>query len=243
MTTTDMQHTTSESTADTDPTVADTPSQADDGASMLAKARYDAFRTVTEARQEAETILDEARTEAADLIREAEMTAESIRDAARLQADDDRATTGAPILSEQTASTAEEVADLHEEHQHLTDRVSSLRMLADQLEERFAALAKQAQGEPADRGHIESDTADTPARSTDPSTAPVLDYAPSVPAPAPAADASMDESGDDAPQAPAERGSFYSRRSAKLPRIGDAGGKSALDMMKSIRESFDDKAG
>ncbi len=45
---------------------------------------------------------------------------------------------------------------------------------------------------------------------------------------------------DEAPAPSLERGSFYSRRSAKLPSIGEAGGKSALDMMRSIRETIDE---
>ena len=36
-----------------------------------------------------------------------------------------------------------------------------------------------------------------------------------------------------------ERGSFYNRRSAKLPRLGDDGGRGALDMTRAMREALD----
>ncbi len=124
------------------------------------------------------------------------------------------------------AQTAESVATLENEHRELTDRVGSLRLLADQLEERFAALAA---------------TANAPHPAIEETPRPVLDYSPSVPAPARTVVESTQAGTADSTTAPAEeRGSFYSRRSAKLPRIGDAGGKNALDMMRTIRESYDD---
>ena len=115
--------------------------------------------------------------------------------------------------------------ELEAEHAELTERVSRLRILADHLEERFAALANSAQP-------VAAPAAPAPQPPPkDESTAPILDYAPSVPHPV----------AEPEPEAepPTERGSFYSRRSAKLPSIGDAGGKSALDMMRAIRANRD----
>lgn len=207
-------------------------SPGDQATEVLAKARYDAFRLVTEARQEAETILDQAREEAAEITREAELKAESILDAARVQAAEIRSSE--PVATEEV--TEESVAELEAEHQQLTDQVGSLRALADQLEKRFAALAAQAETRPAtppaDPQHEASPPSSGPA-------GPVLDYSPSVPAPS-RAEAVADKA-EDGEEPEEERGSFYSRRSAKLPRIGEAGGKSALDMMRSIRETFDDQ--
>ena len=192
-----------------------TSASADDTAKkVLAKARYDAFRLVTDAREEAESILDEARAEAAALVHEAEARAEAIIEEARAEVH-------AAEPPEDPPSTTSAVSDLEAEHNELTERVGSLRALADQLEERFAALAATA------------DAADEPpAKATDTT----LDYSPSVPAPERRA---IDED-EDEPLAGTERGSFYSRRSAKLPSIGEAGGKSALDMMRSIRETLEE---
>jgi vacuolar-type H+-ATPase subunit H len=200
---------------------------------LLKKARYDAFRLVTEAREEAESILDDSRNEAADIVREAEMTAESILDAARLQADDLRSKIATDTSPDPEAEAS--VAELEAEQQELTDRVGSLRELADQLEERFAALAAHSDTtEPED-----STPRPANGREDTDSSKPLIDYSPAV-APPQKEDAATSEA-DDSPTE--ERGSFYSRRSANLPRIGDAGGKSALDMMRSIRESFDDDRG
>jgi cell division septum initiation protein DivIVA len=222
MTTTDMQHEASQAASEDasggKPPASPMPTTSDPASELLAKARYEAFRLVTEARQEAEEILDEARAEAASIRKDAEVQAESIVDAAHVRSKE--------IIdsSEPDADThaAEAVANLEHEHEALTQRVSSLRTLADQLEERFAALAATA--------NATHPTIEEPPR-------PVLDYSPSVPHRV-VADP-VDDGGPSEPEP--ERGSFYSRRSAKLPRIGDAGGKDALDMMRSLRESFDDE--
>lgn len=218
MTTTNMQPDAAAVSGSDDQLVAETtsPDAADEAKAVLAKARYEAFRLVTDARNEAEEILDQARAEAEAIRNEAEMQAESIVDAAHLRA-------GEVTPPEPSGESAESVAQLEQEHEELTQRVSSLRTLADQLEERFAALAAHAT---APRPELEE-----PPR-------PVLDYSPSVAA-SPAAEATdeLDDSTDD--DVPPERGSFYSRRSAKLPRIGEAGGQSALDMMRTMRESID----
>ena len=221
MTTTDMQyeaaHAASQDASSVESPATSPPTTSDPASELLAQARYQAFRLVTEARQEAEEILDEARAEAASIRKDAEVQAESIIDAAHVRSKEILAAS-APDGDPQAA---EAVANLEHEHEALTQRVSSLRTLADQLEERFAALAATA--------NATHPTIEEPPR-------PVLDYSPSVPHPIPA-DAVDDA--DDEPEP--ERGSFYSRRSAKLPRIGDAGGKDALDMMRSLRESFDDE--
>jgi cell division septum initiation protein DivIVA len=220
MTTTDMQHeashAASQDASDGPSSAGPTPLTSNQASELLAKARYEAFRLVTEARQEAEEILDEARAEAASIRKDAEVQAESIVDAAHVRSKE--------IIGsaepDPDAQAAEAVANLEHEHDELTQRVSSLRTLADQLEERFAALAATA-------------NATHPAIEEPPR--PVLDYSPSVPHPVTTEPVDADQGEPDP-----ERGSFYSRRSAKLPRIGDAGGKDALDMMRSLRESFDD---
>lgn len=219
MTVIDIHHEANQGTheGDSDDALAQAAAEARD---LLAKARYEAFSLVTEARNEAEAILAEVRGEASDRMHEAELQAESIVDAARLRADE-------VVMAEDPNEPAN--AELEAEHEELTERVSTLRSLAAELEQRFDALTAQAEGHP-----IEPKPANlSPTEAHAPSEAPVLDYSPAV-APPPRADAEEEDQGDE------EKGSFYNRRSAKLPRIGDEGGRSALDMMRSIRGTFDD---
>ena len=230
--TTDMQQDTASSAPerDEDRELADPRVAAGEEANaLMAKTRYEAYRLVTEARTEAETILADARTEAAEIVRSAQLQAESIIDAAHLEASDVRAKAPAADtgdhVTDPSAATGADVAELEAEHAELTKRVSTLRGLADQLEQRFAALAASAQPtEPVAPRKID-------VAALGPPQAPVLDHSPSVTHPVTAPDTE--------PEAPTERGSFYSRRSAKLPSIGDAGGKSALDMMRAIRANRD----
>jgi vacuolar-type H+-ATPase subunit H len=218
MTTTDMQKGGSASVHDlTDDSAGSQVDGDEEARRLVAKARFDAFQVVTEARKEAESILDDARREAAEIITAAEMQAESIVDAARLEADETRA--GTPSADPITNEPPETTTALEAEHEALVERVTSLRAIADQLEERFAALAASSAtgGMAAEALPPEVIVEDGSAHVDD------------------RRDAGTQEAGND-------RGSFYNRRSAKLPSIGDAGGRSALDMMKSIRGSMDDKA-
>ena len=202
---------------------------------LLAKARYDAFRLMTEARDEAERILDEARAEAAGAKKAAEVVADSVAEKAKIDA--------AAIVESAREEAAAIVASSHRtagelnppgsddaleaEHRALSQRVSTLRTLADQLEDRFAALAKTAGAHPA-----EPDATSPDASGAVDSSA-MLDYSPSV-APQPSVDVASH------PEAPArERGSFYNRRSANLPRLGTEGGQGALDMTRSLRENLE----
>ena len=219
MTTTDTAHS-AETAGDVVSEDANIDAANEKAKQTLATSRYDAFRLVTEARKEAETILDEARSEAAGIAKAAEITAQSKIGAAENQAvaiiEEARQRSTEHTHQVQTAAVSGEAA-LESEHRELSERVSSLRVLADQLEKRFAALAATASG---------SDAATTPVST--------LDYSPSV-QPAPSEPAPEILPAEDDP----ERGSFYSRRSAKLPSIGAAGGQSALDMTRSIRKRLE----
>ncbi|MGI9529131.1 MAG: hypothetical protein ACR2NG_05420 [Acidimicrobiia bacterium] len=255
--TTDTQHEPSEAVA-ADVTVDAT--EGEQAKELLAKARFDAFRMVTDGRKEAESILEEAKEEAARILAAAQNTAASVVESAETEAEELQSSAEGATADATASETA--VAELEEEHQQLTERVGSLRVLADQLEERFAALATHANTESprhdkaagsarASAGHAldvtseaveataepaASDTADaaTP-ESVEPLVKPTMDYSPAVAAPP-----KTSEGDDEEDEVPVERGSFYSRRSAKLPSIGEAGGKGALDMMRAIRETFDD---
>jgi hypothetical protein len=201
---------------------------------LLAKARYDAFRLMTEAREEAESILDQARAEAAGTIKAAQVIAEATAD----KAESDAAATVIAAKEEVAAivasahrtagerSQAEDSSALQAEHRALSERVSTLRTLADQLEDRFAALAKTAGTAPADTNEP---TPDPDAKNPKPD----LDDSPSVAA------AADEEDQENSVEPEPEKGSFYNRRSAKLPRLGEDGRRGALDMTRMIRESLD----
>ena len=253
--TTDTQHEPSEAVA-ADVTVDAT--EGEQAKELLAKARFDAFRMVTDGRKEAESILEEAKEEAARILAAAQDTAASVVESAETKAEEIHSST--EDATTEAAATETAVAELEEERQQLTERVGSLRVLADQLEERFAALATHANtsklhnearndeaSTPLDHSELpmeptadvapvaENPSADeTAVEPSKPVAKPVIDYSPAVAPPPKASDL---DRGD---EVPVERGSFYSRRSAKLPSIGDAGGKGALDMMRAIRETFDD---
>ncbi len=255
------KHATDESvhktTTSVDVPASDDTRQAEDASrELLAKARYDAFRLMTEARDEAETILDGATAEAGGIRQAADIAAKSTVDKAGIQAAEiveaayeeaaEIVAKGHRLAGEE--EPADSTADLEQEHRELSERVSTLRVLADQLENRFAALADTARAEPAPRTDAVSSPVDDVATADDPSkapaepkavaedtteqdAAPILDYSPSVAPPAKPTE-------DREPEKP-ERESFYNRRSAKLPRIGVEGGRGALDMTRSIREALD----
>ena len=228
--TTDTHRDTDVTAVDTEPDAPIAPpvdpvAEADEQAvKVLAKARYDAFRLVTDARDEAEGILDEARKSAESIIHTAEVTAEAITDAARMQAKEIMTSPPAEIANDERVVGHREALDI---------QVAELKEIAERLDARIAQAAEAA---PSSTSEHAADPA------YEPSQAPVLDYSASVEAPPKAEDAAdaLEEDPFVDPIEHTRRGSFYSRRSAKLPSIGEAGGKSALDMMRSIRESLDE---
>lgn len=216
-------------TADLGSTREATEQAKDASRQLLAKARYDAFRLMTEARDEAETILDEARAEATGTRSAAEITSGSMieeattRAAAIVESAHEEA---AAIVASAHRRAGEEAPqsideELEAEHEALSERVSTLRTLADQLEDRFAALARTA-APPSP----EPPPADSPKSAK-------LDYSPSVAPPVKTVPRDPNDFEDE------EKESFYNRRSAKLPRLGDDGGRSALDMTRTMRQSLE----
>ncbi len=224
--------------------------QAEDASrQLLAKARYDAFRLMTESREEAETILDEAKAEVAGTKHAAELTAASTAEKADKEAKDiiESAHEEAAAIvasAHRTAGEQRVIADgdqLEAEHQALSDRVSTLRSLASQLEDRFAALASTAGAREPEPIPEVTDTHTSDAKTPVPeapsaenpaTNAPTIDYSPAV-APKPKDTADSQSANTD------ERESFYNRRSANLPRLGEDGGRSALNMTRLMRESLE----
>ncbi len=203
---------------------------------LLAEARYDAFRLMTEARGEAETILSEARAEAGGTKKAAEITAASSiekaeREAAAIieSAQEEAASVvaGAHRSAGENPDQSEDTDALEAEHKALSERVSTLRTLANQLEDRFALLASTAATHPAESDEPSDIAAVSHNRG------PVVDYSASVAASPKTAEKQDPDSPD------GERRSFYHRRSAKLPRLENGGGQGALDMARSMRQSLD----
>lgn len=196
---------------------------------LLAKARYDAFKVMTETSQEAEAILVQARTEAAGTLKAADISAEAIvgKAEAKAQATITSATEeGAAIVAKAHRSAGEEATsrnttELLNEHRNLTDRVSTLRTLANQLEDRFAALA--------------STTSGVRSKTIEPKTAaaPTTDYRPSVEPEVPV------ETKEEEPPVSTSRGSFYTRRSANLPRLGKEDREGIAAMTRNLRKPLE----
>ncbi len=221
---------------------------------LLAKARYDAFRLLTEAREEAETILREARAESAGILKAAQIASDSTTEATKQRADKTivSATTEAAAIVARAHREAGESTMHHDtsaleaEHQALTERVSTLRDVAERLEARFAALVRTTDKSPdtLDAGREQSDASTQPPSSTKPQTN--VDYSPSVepsksrkPSTGPVA--SAPRSATDTDEADGKKDSFYHRRSARLPRLGEEGGRSTFEMTRSMRELLDTK--
>jgi len=205
----------------------DTGSRGDDGSlELIAKARYDAFRLMTDARSEADEILDQARAEAGGTVKAADIVAESTvakaktdAEATILAAKEEAAAIVASAL--RTAGERQQSTNsvaLQDEHQELSDRVSTLRSVADQLEDRFAALARTA-STPISSGNTPEEPAPT-------------DSTPSI--------SHQDTKASEAStEDPTNKGSFYNRRSANLPRLGQENGQNVNDMTRIMRKSLD----
>jgi hypothetical protein len=233
--------------AHVDESGAEQSQQAEDASrQLLAKARYDAFGLMTEARNEAETILDEAGAEAAGARTAAELTATMTVESAAAEAAEiieSGREEAAAIIASAHRTAGEEVSlgdgdQLEAEHKALSDRVSTLRSLAAQLEDRFAALATTAGAsthEATPEPTMETTVEVTPTLQT--STAPeeispAIDYSPS-------ADPQPKTAQESSPAERDNRESFYNRRSAKLPRLGEDSGRSVLNMTRMMRETLD----
>ncbi len=200
---------------------------------------------MTEAREEAENILEEARTQEAGIVKAARITA----DATAQKADAAAKATVIAAKEEVAAIVASahrtageqtmgsDAAALEAEHRELSHRVSTLRDVAGQLEARFAALALTAAGPPpgsATSNPVEADT-ELSAPPTHPRAA--IDYSPSV-SPPEKDDETEAKKESDSDETNVERDSFYHVRSANLPSLGEDGGRSALDMTRSMRASL-----
>ena len=171
-----------------------------------------ADRATNEARQ----IIAKARYEAFRMVTEARNEADAILDHARAEAAD---LIGTSVTNDTVAGENADLiavnAALREEYNELVDLIDGSQQLIERLEIRLLDLATMPDTIPSLDGSIEEVAIDVGSQ-----VAPyVFDYSPAVaPPPKPSRTKSTER---------AE--TFYTRKSAKLPRIGTEGGKDALD--------------
>ena len=179
---------------------------------LVEKAKVEADDILSEARREAFVLMTEARTDADSSMTEGK----AIISAAREEA--------LNVVSEVEAETARLIAErdvaltlLREEYEAesttLIDRINTLRSIADDLEAKTEAARNPQPPASSPSSTNEGRAADAPQ------TAEVPDHA----------------TDGDAPTADKVRESFSGRRSAKLPRIGEEAGRSALAAATAMR--------
>jgi DivIVA domain-containing protein len=221
-----------------------------EGDRIVTDARMQAFQLVTEARKEAETIVVEARSEAAALARV-----------------DDGADGAADGSSEREAALQKRIEEMQQVVAAMELELSNRPTAADieaALAQAKAANATptddagSTENEPAapvedqdaspptaaaeDHDDIEIVVADTPSgdRADDDTEIAVDDVAITVEAESQGTKEAQEAAdGITAERSPdAVRRSFYSRRSARLPRIGAEGGRDSMAAIAGLRTNF-----
>jgi len=230
-----------EATKEADQIIADAREQA---TVILGEARREAFRFVTEARQDAENTAAEAQANAGRILAGAEeVLATARRDAISLI--DEVKAESEQLVAERNKAFEQMRADYETENADLLARVSELRSIATDLESRLEAVSHPREE------HSPADPVAEPVAESVVEPSPPLPPEPDSESPSPAAsdptedDAASIEINLEAPTANPEteeiapqaspRGSFYSRRSAKLPRIGPDAGRNAIAAITAMR--------
>ena len=183
-----------------------------------------ADRATNESRQ----IIAKARYEAFRMVTEARIEADAILDEAQAEAAD---LTGSRVANDAVAGENADLvavnAALRTEYNELVDLIDSSQQLIENLETRLLDLATMPDSIPSLEGSVEDVALEIGSQVA----SYVFDYSPAVaPAPKPSRTKSTER---------AE--SFYTRKSAKLPRIGTEGGQEALDVVKSMRDRMSDQ--
>lgn len=206
---------------------------------ILSEAKYEAYKVLTDAKTEADQITDEARQGAEQAVERARAEAEtSVADARReaftivssIKDETERLITEQRMAADQIAQEAEE------ENRELLDRVVKLRAVARDIEARLHAVAVGAIDDIlATTSLIESQI------NANGDLAALVAQRRMVALPG------RDREADETPtetetEEPREdevpvgrRQSFYSRRSAGLPRIGQGQGSAILAKMAELR--------
>ncbi len=207
---------------------------------ILSEAKYEAYKVLTDAKAEADQITSEARAEADHAVTRARAEAEtSVADARReaftivssIKDETER------LIAEQKMAADQIAQDAEEENRELLDKVVKLRAVARDIEARLHAVAVGAIDDIlATTSLIESQI------SANGELAGLIAQRRLVALPG----RDRVEEHSDAPQTPTNgeedhevpagrRQSFYSRRSAGLPRIGQGQGSAILAKMAELR--------
>ena len=174
---------------------------------LLANAEGDAKEIVADARRVAFALMTESRKDADNAIAESKVLVDVARTEALSVVNDAEEETKR-LIAEREQKLAKLHAEYEAESAALIDRINTLRSLADDLS---AKTAPPASEDPPSSN--EGRTVDAPQAGN------VPDH----------------EDDGDAPNADRIRGSFSGRRSAKLPRIGEEAGRSALAAATAMR--------
>ena len=187
---------------------------------MLHNARAEANEILGKARREAFGLMTEARTDADSSIGEGKEIIAAARDEA-LQIVNEVESETARLIAERHAALEKLRSDYEAESSLLIDRINTLRSIAADLETKHPVAAAPATPPPA---------VPEPASQAQPS--PTSEGGTAVASQAENA-TNSDEEGD--ANAARIRESFSGRRSAKLPRIGEEAGRSALAAASAMR--------
>ena len=176
------------------------------GDELLTNAKTEADEILSEARREAFVLMTEARSDAEGSMGEGKAIIAAAREEALSVVNDVEAET-ARLIAERDEALNKLREEYEAESSMLIDRINTLRSIADDID------ARNTPAPPETSSPEEERTADAP--QTEP-------------------EASHDDDGD-APVADRIRESFSGRRSAKLPRIGEEAGRSALAAATAMR--------
>lgn len=182
---------------------------------MLSEAKAQADDIIGKARREAFIIMTESRNDAESSMDDGKAIVARARDEAlhvitEVEAETER------LITERNQALQKMRDDYEAESSVLIDRINTLRSIAADLQARSAP-------------------APAPAPSPTPQDPPSPPTAEGRTAVAPPGDDAHRDDGGDAPSAAKIRESFSGRRSAKLPRIGEEAGRSALAAATAMR--------
>ena len=178
---------------------------------LVDKAKEEADEILSEARREAFVLMTEARSDADSSMTEGKAIISAAREEALNVVSEVEAET-ARLIAERDAALTRLREEYEAESTTLIDRINTLRSIADDL----GAKAQAAKTPP-------------PASSPSPTNEGRAADAPQT------GEVTGHETDGDAPIADEVRESFSGRRSAKLPRIGEEAGRSALAAATAMR--------
>lgn len=177
------------------------------------RAANEARQIIAKARYEAFRMVTDARTDADSILHEARAEAETIVGSSDAN----------EAIAAENADLVAVNAALRVEYNELVDLINASQDLLEQLDVRLLDLATMPDTHAPDLASIEPGLAAAEGSQV---SGYVFDYSPAVaPTPKPRK-----------AKATERAESFYTRKSAKLPRIGREGGQDALDVVRSMRD-------